>query len=82
MNLRGPSFDNAFLLPDSAHRAGDSVWLVDDGELRRATPSTLGRTDAGWIVAAFDIDDGIVVGAVPGEHAGLRVTAIDANEGR
>ena len=82
VNLRGPSFDDAFLLPDSAHRAGDSVWLVDDGELRRATPSTLGRTDAGWIVAAFDIDDGIVVGAVPGEHAGLRVTAIDANEGR
>lgn len=74
VTLRGHAFDGAFLLPDSAHRSGDSVWLVDDGKLRRATPNTLGRADAGWIVAAFDIADGIVVGAVPGERDGLSVT--------
>ena len=82
VSLRGPAFDNAFLLPDSAHRSGDSAWLVDDGELRRITPRTLGRSDAGWIVAAFDVADGVVVGPVPGEHEGLSVTAVAADEDR
>jgi len=74
--LDGPAFDNAYLLPPDAHRAGDSVWVVDDGKLARETPRTLGRTDTGWIVAAFDARDGVVLGAVPGERAGLAVKAV------
>lgn len=82
VTLRGPAFENAFLLPDAAHRTGDAVWIVDGGTLERATPRTLGRTQAGWIVAAFDIRDGVVVGAVPGEQAGLSVTAVAAGAQR
>ena len=74
--LDGPAFDNAYLLPPEAHRAGDTVWVVDDGKLSRETPSTLGRTDVGWIVAAFDARDGVVLGAVPGERAGMAVKAV------
>jgi RND family efflux transporter MFP subunit len=81
VTLDGPAFDDAYLLPPEAHRADDSVWVVDDGKLLRETPSTLGRTDAGWIVAAFDARDGLVLGAVPGERAGLAVKAVD-NGGR
>ena len=76
VTLDGPAFDDAYLLPPEAHRADDSVWVVDDGKLSRATPSTLGRTDAGWIVAAFDARDGVVLGAVPGERAGMAVKAV------
>ena len=77
VTLDGPAFDDAYLLPPEAHRAGDSVWVVDDGKLLRETPRTLGRTDAGWIVAAFDARDGVVLGAVPGERSGLAVKAFD-----
>ena len=82
VTLDGPAFDDAYLLPPEAHRAGDSVWVVDDGKLLRETPHTLGRTDAGWIVAAFDPRDGVVLGAVPGERAGLAVKALDEGEER
>ena len=76
VTLAGPAFDDAYLLPPEAHRAGDSVWLVDDGKLLRETPRTLGRTDTGWIVAAFDAREGVVLGAVPGERPGLAVKAV------
>ena len=65
------------MLPPEAHRADDSVWVVDGGQLMRETPRTLGRTDAGRIVSAFDVRDGVVLGAVPGERAGLAVKAVD-----
>lgn len=76
VTLDGPAFDNAYLLPPEAHRADDSVWVVDDGKLVREMPRTLGRTDTGWIVAAFDAREGVVLGAVPGERAGLAVKAV------
>ena len=82
VTVEGPAFDNAYLLPSEAHRAGDSVWVVADGELVRETPRTLGQTEAGWIVAEFDARDGVVLGAVPGERAGLAVTAVAEGGGR
>ena len=80
--MEGPAFENAYLLPSEAHRAGDSVWVVDDGELVRETPRTLGQTETGWIVAEFDARDGVVLGAVPGERAGLAVKAVAEGGGR
>ena len=82
VTVEGPAFENAYLLPSEAHRAGDSVWVVDDGELVRETPRTLGQTDTGWIVAEFDTRDGVVLGAVPGERAGLAVKAVAEGGGR
>ena len=82
VTVEGPAFENAYLLPSEAHRAGDSVWVVDDGELVRETPRTLGQTETGWIVAGFDARDGVVLGAVPGERAGLAVMAVAEGGGR
>ena len=82
VSVRGLAYDDAYLLPDEAHRAGDSVWLVENGRLRRQTPQTLGRTSEGWIVAAFDVRDGVVLGAVPGEREGLAVTAVAGGDER
>ena len=77
VSLRGPAFDDAYLLPPEAHRAGDTAWIADDGALRRETPRTLGLTEAGWIVAAFDVRDGVVLGAVPGRAGvGAAVAAV------
>jgi len=55
---------------------------VAEGELVRETPRTLGQTDTGWIVAEFDARDGVVLGAVPGERAGLAVKAVAEGGGR
>lgn len=47
--------------------------MVDGGALQSITPETLGRTDAGWLVEAFDPRQGVVVGRVAGARAGLAV---------
>lgn len=80
VSIPGPVFENAFLLPDSAHRADDSVWVVQDGKLERVVPRTHGRTDEGWVVAAFDAGEGVVVGTVPDERPGLEVAVVAAGD--
>lgn len=79
MTILGRAFDSAFVLPDSARQADGSVWIVVDGALRRVHPSTLGSNATGWIVSAFDIGDGVVLGPVPGARAGLPVEVAGGN---
>ena len=73
VNIEGPELADAFLLPEAAEQIGGSVWVVARGALRSIAPRTLGRGDEGWLVAAFDPADGVVLGAVPGASAGLQV---------
>lgn len=72
--IDGPQRDDTFVLPEAAEQIGGAVWLVADGALRSFTPRSFGRTDAGWVVAAFDAADGVVLGAVPAARTGLPVT--------
>lgn len=71
--IEGPQLADTFLLPEAAEQVGGSVWLVENDQLRSFTPTVLGRTAEGWLVAAFDAKDGVVTGAVPGARAGLAV---------
>ena len=80
VSIPGPVFEDAFLLPDSAHRSDDSVWVVEDGKLDRVVPRTYGRTNEGWVVAAFDAGEGVVVGTVPDERSGLAVATVAAGD--
>ena len=73
VNIEGPELADTFLLPEAAEQIGGSVWIVAHGALQSITPHTFGRDDAGWLVAAFDPADGVVLGAVPGASAGLPV---------
>jgi len=73
--IDGPAHENAFLLPEAAEQHDGTVWVVDDGVLRSVSPDTLGRAGTGWIVAAFDAGDGVVLGTVAGAKAGLAVEA-------
>ena len=70
----GPRLADTFVLPEAAEQIGGTVWLVADGALRAFTPRSIGRTKAGWVVAAFDAADGVVLGAVPAAREGLPVT--------
>lgn len=69
----GPAVPNTFVLPTAAEQVGGAVWVVVGGALRRVQPTELARIDAGWLVAAFDAADGVVLGAVPGARPGLPV---------
>lgn len=73
--ITGPSYENAYVLPESVVQEGGSVWVVDGGVLRSFTPRDLGRTSDGWVVEAFDAGEGVVVGTLPGARAGLDVVA-------
>ncbi|MYD96806.1 MAG: hypothetical protein F4X98_05410 [Gammaproteobacteria bacterium] len=76
VSVEGAEYDNAFRLPEAAEQHDGSVWVIDGDELRSVTADTLGRMNTGWIVAAFDAGDGVVVGAVPGAAPGLKVEAV------
>ena len=77
VRIEGPSYDNVYVLPEAVVQEGGSVWVVANGALTSVAPKTLGRTDAGWIVEAFDAGEGVVVGAPPGARKGLAV-AVEA----
>ena len=76
--IMGPSYDDVYVLPESALQEQDSVWVVQEGTLRAFMPQTLGRTDEGWVVEVFDAGEGVVVGTLPGAREGLAVTVADA----
>lgn len=80
VEVAGPALANTFLLPAAAEQVGGSVWVVAGGALRQTVPETLGRTPAGWLVAAFDAADGVVIGAVPGARPALPVQTAAAAE--
>ena len=73
LTIDGPELPNTYVLPEAAEQVGGSVWLVAGGQLQSFTPTALGRTAEGWVVAAFDAKDGVVTGAVPGARGGLKV---------
>ncbi len=73
VRIAGPSYENVYVLPESVLQEGGGVWVVEKGALKSAVPKTLGRTDAGWVVEAFDAGEGVVVGAPPGARKGLAV---------
>ena len=73
--VTGPTRDGVFVLPETAARDRNSVWVVRKGALASFTPKTLGRTADGWIVEPFDAGEGVVVGVLANARAGLQVTA-------
>lgn len=79
VEIEGPVFADTFLLPDAAEQANDRVWIVANGELRAVTTPAYGRTADGWITPAFDPQDGVVLGAVPGAQEGQAVQIADSS---
>ena len=73
IDLEGPAHEDVYVLPESVLQERDSVWVVRNGLLSAFTPTTLGRTAAGWVVQAFDAGGGVVVGSLPAAREGLEV---------
>ena len=78
VRIEGPSHENVYVLPEAVLQEGGSVWVVEKGALKSVVPKALGRTDAGWIVEAFDVGEGLVMDAPPGARKGLSVAVATA----
>ena len=76
--ISGPVYEDVYVLPESVLQERDSVWVVRNGVLSAVAPKPLGRTDAGWVVQAFDAGEGVVVGSLPGAREGLAVAVTGA----
>ena len=82
VSIQGPVAEGVYLLPESAEQAQGRIWVVENGALKPFAPRTVGRTQGGWVVEAFDAGDGIVMGTIPGAREGLAVELADARANR
>ena len=76
VKIDGPTHKNVFVLPEASLQERDRVWIVRGGKLNSFEPETVGRTAEGWVVKAFDVAQGVVVGSLPRAHQGLAVTVV------
>ena len=73
VTLSGPELDDVYTLPASVQQPNGGVWIVRDGQLEAVRPNQRFRTRSDIVVDAFDVGDGVVIGAVPGATVGLAV---------
>jgi hypothetical protein len=73
VTIDGPIVDDTFMLPESALQVGQVFWIVKDGNIAEVSANILSHSDEEYLVKAFDYDQGIIMGAVPGARAGLAV---------
>jgi RND family efflux transporter MFP subunit len=73
VEVHGPVTNDTFLLPESALQLGRVFWTVSNGNLVEVAANILGRKDGQYLVEAFEYDQGIVVGLVPGGRNGMPV---------
>ena len=73
VEIEGPSLKNTLRTPEAAEQINESVWSVSDGKLKKVSPRFLNRTHLGIISQAFEVDQGVVLGTVPGAFEGMSV---------
>jgi len=79
VEVRGPVVSDTFLLPESALQVGQVFWVVNNGNLVEVAANVLGRQNDQYLVKAFEYDQGIVAGSVPGARNGLPVRLAETN---
>ena len=79
VNLSGPVIDNIFILPESALQVGHTFWIVKNGTIESVSANVFGRSNGQYLVEAFEFNDGIVTGTVPGARNGMAVRLVETN---
>jgi RND family efflux transporter MFP subunit len=79
VNLSGPVIDNIFILPENALQVGQTFWIVKNGTIESVSAEIFGRSNGQYLVEAFEFNDGIVTGTVPGARNGMAVRSVVAN---
>ena len=80
IEIESPVFADTVLLPEAAEQGSNRVWVVSRGNLKSVAIRPYGRTAGGWIVDAFDPEEGVVLGAVPGAQEGQAVQIADPGD--
>ncbi|XOV89208.1 MAG: efflux RND transporter periplasmic adaptor subunit [Pseudomonadota bacterium] len=73
VTIAGPDLPDTLLLPEPARQVGGTAWVVRDGKLQAQPLRVHGSTRDGLVVEAFEVGEGVVLGAVPGAFEGLAV---------
>jgi len=79
VNLSGPVIDNIFILPESALQVGQTFWIVKKGTIESVSAKIFGHSNGQYLVEAFEFNDGIVTGTVPGARNGMAVRLVETN---
>ena len=76
ITLNGPKFSDSFVLPLKAMQSSNTVWVVENDILSARTMQSMALTDSHWIVAPFDVAEGLVVGNYPSMAVGTEVKPV------
>ncbi len=77
VTLSGPTIENTFMLPESALKVGEVLWVVRNNTIVEVSANILGRSNGKYLVEAFEYGEGIIIGSVPGARDGLAVRLAD-----
>jgi multidrug efflux pump subunit AcrA (membrane-fusion protein) len=78
--IEGAPQSETYLLPESAQRINNLVWIVEGNILVKVNPELILNTDEGMIVRAFDYKSGIVISSIPGAIEGLMVSVSESTQ--
>lgn len=78
--IEGPTVDNVYVLPDNTIQGENTVWIVQDDRLKMVMIEILAMRDSGFVVEAFPVGEGIVVGRLPRAEEDLRVVSRPVEE--
>ncbi|MFT5541571.1 MAG: RND family efflux transporter MFP subunit [Glaciecola sp.] len=79
VTLSGPTIENSFMLPESALKVGEVLWIVRNNTIVEVSANILGRSNGKYLVEAFEYGEGIIIGSVPGARDGLAVRLADTD---
>ena len=78
--IEGLALDEYAVLPLSALRAGDKIWLVRDGKLDIVEVEIFQRTDTSALISATGLgaNPTVVIGSLPAATTGMKVRVAEA----
>lgn len=74
--IYGPTLTDVFILPEAVEQANQTVWVVQENQLKRKPITVINRRSDGLLLSAFDSYEGVVKGALPNAKDGDLVQVI------
>lgn len=81
VEIRGAEFDHYVVVPRSAYRDGDVLWIVEADSVLRVTPATFIQEDGGSVYLEADVTprDQVIVSPINVVTDGMAVRVVEEN---